>query len=528
MRGNNGLGRSLTVDAITREFDLLHYRDGIVRVPFLVKGRLVSPPPFSRAQAEAAFHDYNNNTTYLKLPEGQIIREPVIDRTTMKYNGEYVYQVLPPVSGVELIETDIDRLVRDLYSLPVEGVLDYLDSVAAVLEQGRSLLAAVLEISRMTAEYPDDLLTGWFTSLGSAFSREAARRMIDNELSFWGRPGSEFLTGWVEAPVYAVSGTPPPRPRVRAMPTRQLHITAGNAPEVPVISLLRAILTKSSAVIKLPLGATITGSLLALAAVAAAPDHPLTRNLSLVYWPGGDESIEKPLFQPGAFDRIVVWGSLETVASVQQRALFIRTVFLNPRYGVSLIGREAFSNIEEVVAGAVTDSLIYNQKACTSSLVHYVEGTETQVNSYAESLQRVLQERDSAGPRFVSPSARGQVKRLRRGRYAGERWYTNRREGVFTSGVVVVDGEFDITEHPACRLIVVQRVDNLSDTLKYLHQGVSTVGIYPEARRTELIDLVVARGVSNVLPLGRCGDVYPGMPQDGMMVLRELVDWKNG
>ena len=41
-------------------------------------------------------------------------------------------------------------------------------------------------------------------------------------------------------------------------------------------------------------------------------------------------------------------------------------------------------------------------------------------------------------------------------------------------------------------------------------------------------DRILARGVSSVLPLGRCERVYPGMPHDGMLVLNELVDWKNG
>ena len=41
-------------------------------------------------------------------------------------------------------------------------------------------------------------------------------------------------------------------------------------------------------------------------------------------------------------------------------------------------------------------------------------------------------------------------------------------------------------------------------------------------------DAVAARGVSSVLTLGRAGLVFPGMPQDGMMVLSQLVEWKNG
>ncbi|MDO8491573.1 MAG: acyl-CoA reductase, partial [Dehalococcoidia bacterium] len=287
--------------------------------------------------------------------------------------------------------------------------------------------------------------------------------------------------------------------------------------------------TKSAAVVKCPHGTTLSASLLSLAAAVAAPDHPLTRNLSLVYWQGGDETIESSLFLPNAFDRIVVWGSSETVASVQSRAPFSRVISFNPRYSVSLIGRESFGDdLEDVAARACVDSLIHNQKACSSSLVHYVEGSEEQANLYAEKVQRTLAKWDAQMPQFVAPAARGQIKRMKRGKYAGARWYLNGGEDGFTSGVMAPSGEFDVLDHPACRLVVVRRVDDLHDALAYLHQGVSTTGVYPEERRLALKDSILARGVSSVLPLGQCERIFPGMPHDGMMVLSQLVDWKNG
>ena len=238
---------------------------------------------------------------------------------------------------------------------------------------------------------------------------------------------------------------------------------------------------------------------------------------------------EDILFSHNAFDRIVVWGSPETVTSVQSRALYTRTVYFNPRYGVSLIGREAFpDNLEKAAILASSDSMIYNQKACTSSQVHYIEGTENEANRYAVILRDVLSKWDSAIPHFIPPSVRGQIKRLKRGKYSQVQWSVNTQDGEFNSGAVVMPGEFDILDHPMCRLIVVRRVDRLTEVLKYLHPGVSTVGVYPEARRLELRDLISARGVSNVLPLGECERMFAGMPQDGMAVLSQLVDWKNG
>src|SRR4029078_4414449 len=55
--------------------------------------------------------------------------------------------------------------------------------------------------------------------------------------------------------------------------------------------------------------------------------------------------------------------------------------------------------------------------------------------------------------------------------------------------------------------------------------GISTVGIAPEAHRTQLRDAVAARGVSNVVPLGEAERAYAGMPHDGMRILSELLSW---
>ena len=94
--------------------------------------------------------------------------------------------------------------------------------------------------------------------------------------------------------------------------------------------------------------------------------------------------------------------------------------------------------------------------------------------------------------------------------------------------MVVIPEEFDILDHPMCRLVVVRPVPHLEDALQYLHAGVSMAGVYPEERRAALRDAIAARGVSSIYPLGQCERVFPGFPQDGMFVLSELVDWKNG
>ena len=295
-----------------------------------------------------------------------------------------------------------------------------------------------------------------------------------------------------------------------------------------MVSALRLILSKSAGAIKMPFGSTLPGAMLGLAAWATVPDHPLTRNLSIVYWQGGDERVESVLVMPGAFDRIVVWGAPGAVASVQSRARFTKVVSFDPRYGVSLIGREAFGgDLGQVASLAAMDAMIYSQKACTASLVHYVEGSTGQVEAYGQHLLEILGQWDALAPPFPLPAVRGQLRRMRRGRYARADWRTNTKNGEHTSAIVLTPEEFDILDHPLSRLVVVRPVEDLTEVLTYLHAGVSTVGVYPESSRMALRDRIAARGVSNVLPLGQCERIVPGAPHDGMMVLSELVDWKS-
>lgn len=532
------------MEKVCREHGLLAEQDTVVRLPFLVKGRLVMPPAISRKEAECAFSGTVSGTLVVKTAGAQILRETVIERPAMRCSGEYLYQVMPDLNLCELIEADTGSLSKGLYQLRVDEVLSYMERIAETLKNNTGFLARTIELMRRTSQYPDCFLDNWLASAFSSLNSSSARQMIDSELAYRGVPGSRYLDGWVEVPAANHTGwlaaqarsmfppgsfTEPAKTCVRAMPVRQLHITAGNAPDVVPVSLLRAVITKSAAVIKLPYGAVLSGIMFALAAVAAAPEHPITQNLSLVYWQGGDQTIEGELFKPGAFDRIVVWGSPRTVASVQSRAPFTRTVSLNPRYGISLIGREAcYGRLEEAAARASQDVMIYNQKACTSSLVQYFEGTREQAREYARALGMALKKWDEAAPDFADPVISGRVKRLRRGRYAAADWYTNTRQGEFESGVVVVPGGFDITDHPMCRLVVVKPVERLEYALADIDQFVSTAGVYPEERRIELRDRIASRGVSAVLPLGQCELVYPGIPHDGMLVLNQLVEWKTG
>ncbi|MBI9074956.1 MAG: hypothetical protein JEZ02_06055 [Desulfatibacillum sp.] len=526
--------------------------DNIMRLPFLIKGELRVPVPVEPEVIFLAFVDAEREAlpgvvpTHVNLGRAQVLREPVIDRETMRNTGEFLYTVMPVFTPEEVIETDIPALCKDLYNMPFSRVTELLGDLSQTFSQNRLLLDYVRDVTVQTAMLPDLWHDMGFEALAMMLDPESAQQMVDRDLCAWGVDGSRLLDDWVEleqakvlpAPVHviaaqALGGKAPPwetrTPALRAMPTRQLHITAGNAPQIPFISALRAILTKSAAVVKSPYGATLPGALLALALVATAPDHPITRHLSIVYWPGGDGSVEDAFFMPGSFDRIVVWGAPGAVESVKKRALFTKVLTFNPRYGVSLIARESLEgDMDSLASRAVTDSLVANQKACIASQIHYVEGDRDRVKAYALALQKALAAFDRIAPNYVEPHFVGELKRVMRGVLIDGEWFVNQKNGFWRSGVVVMDREVPLSAVTMQRMIIVRRVDDISRALAHLHPGVSTVSVSTPSLKNKIRDIAAASGVSNVVDLGHSGTMFPGMSHDGMMVLSELVDWKNG
>jgi len=122
MPGLYGAGTEHRRQVMKRICERLHLfsadSEDVLRVPFLVKGRIVDPPQISRQAIEDAFNSVDQETVYTKLPHAQLLREPVIDRQSMRLTGDYVYQVLPALVPEDLIEQDTDRLLQGPYALP--------------------------------------------------------------------------------------------------------------------------------------------------------------------------------------------------------------------------------------------------------------------------------------------------------------------------------------------------------------------------------------------------------------------------
>ena len=521
-------------DLLTREKLFTVDCGGIARLPALVGGALLVPalPPMKEIEEALAsgLKAIDIGETHLIMVDAEIDGQPL--------RALAVPRVTDPE---DLIPRDRVDQIRAIHPADFDSIVRYVDLIGAAMAPDGPIVQRALPLAVACSDQPEYLVRMGFRDVHAAFQGRALGVAVDRELSYGGRAGREFLDGWVDIPdeirpgsmaiARAELGGPaagiPPKRRLRAFPTRQLHITAGNSPVISAVSALRALATKGPMTVKLPSGALVAGSAFALALWAASPEHPMVRHASIAYWRGGDPAVEEALFRQGAFERIVVWGSRASVESVVSRAAGIKTLVFNPRYGLSLIGQEALlpGAIEETVRLGAQDAMVWNQQACIASLVHYVEGSSETVDRYCAALTSELALWDVAHRHSPSREMVGRIRSARRGELSNGQWRFNGTPIAPTSAVVRMDHGFDLSAHPQARVIVVRPVGDIAETLELMHPGVSSVGILPRCRLDALRDEICGRGVTSVLALGEVDTLFAGAPHDGMRPLSELVSW---
>jgi hypothetical protein len=419
---------------------------------------------------------------------------------------------------------DLDSLVWSrqepgpAFDTPLSEIMDLLTSVGQWLTADpNGLVAEALEHASHTSSLPYPVLKRSYETLGRAFERNSMEFQVRNELG-----GEEVLDGWKE-----VHDAPSGRKhRIRAFPPRLIHIMAGNAPGVAAQSVVRGALTKGVHLLKIPSNELFAGTTILRALAAVAPDHPVTRSFSAVYWRGGDDAVESTLFRPQFFDKLVAWGGESSLRSAKKYiGPGFELVAFDPKTSISMIGREAFDSaatLAEAADRGATDATLVEQQACSSSRFQFVEGTTQQVDRYCALLrERMGVERifATAEGRPLSENLREEIDGLR----GMEDFY--RVWGGYEGPGVVIRSEDPVEFHPDGRVVNVVPVTSLADAVRFANVATQTVGVYPSSRKAGLRDALAAAGVQRVVELGGAGGVETGLPHDGFFPLQRLVRW---
>ena len=411
---------------------------------------------------------------------------------------------------------------------PLSEILDSLDRVARrFLDAEDPLFEKALEGLTSLAGYSGPMAREVLEGMARGWTRDALWELIQSQF-----PTPEVLDGF----------WPDPRGReTRALGfPLSFHLGASTVPGVSTTSLIRALLVKSSVILKPGRGDAVLPVLFAQGLQEQDPD--LAGNLGILYWPGDDRDRTEMVL--ASVDLVVAYGNDETVSWVRSRLpAQVPLRAYRHRMGFALVGRGSLirgagegQNPEgawSAAQGAARAIALFDQRGCVSPQVIFVEeGGEVGVTEWARLLARALQEVETVLPSGRVPSREAVA--IQHLRAAGEVGEAMGRSLVLHGGslapwtvMVQTQGEVEPTcQNRTVRVIPVADGREALEELERWKAFLQTVVLEGFGHRTPAIRESLARlGVSRVTSLATAPWPPPWWHHDGGDPLRELVRW---
>lgn len=404
-----------------------------------------------------------------------------------------------------------------LFDVPLKEIIDFLVETGKRLDPaGNPYMAECLERTARTNPLPKAILENQYKRAMGFATRDALEFQVKTHL---GDPA--FLDGWVER--IDPRGQ---RARIRAFPPRLVHIVAGNSPSGAMTTLCQGALVKAVNVIKMPSSDpfTVVGILRTMADIDR--EHPVVKAFTAVYWRGGDEAIERPLFRPQYFDRIVGWGGGDAINNlIKYLGPGLQLISFDPKASISMIGAEALESeetMERVAELAAADITVFNQEACIASRYVFAEGPREKIDRFCEKLLARLgvdREFASAVAPPLPADLREEVDVLRT--IGGDYRVWGKHDG---AGLVIRSPE-PVDFHPTNKTANVVEVGSLADAVRYVNVATQTIGVYPASRKEGLRDALATSGAQRIVRLGSASRNTMGAPHDAMYPLARFVHW---
>lgn len=424
----------------------------------------------------------------------------------------------------------LDRLVlrdplalKDLYKLSLDEIIDFLEELGTRLDhRTNEHVEKSLDLFIRSNVFSPEMARSLFGVLPRFLRRESVEEIVEENI------GRAYLEGWVKRPMMDREVA------VRAFGARAVHVIAGNSPIVALETILMNAVTRSDAIIKIPSNDPYFSVAVARTMIEMAPDHPLTRHVSVAYWKGGDETVERRLYDPRNVEKIVAWGGFAGMRSIRQYlAPGIDLVALDPKISGSIIGREAFASDEamaEAASKAAADIGYMNQSGCVSAKTLFIEtGTDAAGVEMANRFGRMVFEAIQTLPATLSsqhpafdPALRSELDGIR---------YSDMFRifgGKGSEGAVIVsqeDEEVDFSDLLDCRVANLVPVDSIADAMRHVTVHMQTIGIYPDSLKTQLRDECALRGGQRIVSLGGALAANFAGPHDAIEPLRRMVRW---
>ena len=417
---------------------------------------------------------------------------------------------------------ELDELVHPRTELPpllnvlLAEIIDFLVEAGQRMCDGKNpYVEACIDRMAKVSLAPRKVVEFQMTNATEYLDKQVLQEVVEQNF-----PNPRALDEWV--PHTDHQGR---RSFIRAYAPRLIHVLPGNSPGMGIRSIAQSALVKSVSLFKMPSADPFSTVAFLRTMADIDPNHPVVQSMSAVYWRGGEESVERILYRPQYFDKLVAWGGGDAINNVMKYiGPGFQLVSFDPKTSISMVGKEVFESEEAIAEAAelnARDVSILNQEACVCSRFTFLEATPEQGDRYAEALaERLRVDRMSEGtPRPLDMELKEQIDVLR---------MMDDEYAVFGKSDgrgVAIRSEEPVDFHPLRKTSNVVCVPDLMDAMKYVNVATQTVGVYPFDRMPELRDHLASGGAQRVVRLGEAGPSAIGNPHDAMYPLHRFVHW---
>jgi Acyl-CoA reductase (LuxC) len=406
--------------------------------------------------------------------------------------------------------------VPPLLNVPLAEIIDFLvETGERIRAKGNVYMEECIERMCSTHILPRSVVESSVNHASMYLDKRVL--MADVEQNF---PDPAALDGWV--PKQDFTGR---KSFVRAFAPRLIHVMPGNSPGVAVKSIAQGAMVKAINLFKMPSADPFTMVAILRTMAEIDREHPIVKSMSAVYWRGGDDAVERVLYRPQYFDKIVAWGGGDAINNVIKYLMpGFQLVSFDPKTSISMVGREAHADeaTQDLAAElAASDVMLLGQEACVCSRYQFVEGSADEVDRFCEKLfARIVAKAEATGDsRPLAMDLKEQVEALKMMDDDYRVWGKTDGRGL------VIRSDEPVDFHPINKTANVVRVDSLDDAVKWINVATQTVGFYPFNRMTDYRDRLAAGGAQRVVHLGEAGPATIGNPHDAMYPLHRFVHW---
>lgn len=297
-----------------------------------------------------------------------------------------------------------------------------------------------------------------------------------------------------------------------------LNIVAGNVPVSSIMSIIRCLLTKNQAIAKFSQKDPVTLIYFAQSLNYLLPENIVTKNLSVLYWEGGDE-IEQSVYDMS--DVVCAWGRGSSINEIRSKiGAHTRFLEFGPKVSYALIGKESIDDMQ-VAIDLAHDISLYNQQACFSPQVVFVEGKTDLFVKRLEQALSLYNDLLPIGSRDIDTEF--DIMRVKKmAQFEGLKIQCGDNNGWM---IISIDRVERIYESPLNRVIYVMSIKSFDECLDYVSPSTQVLSISPWDRNKEIREEATLKGVSKITEIGLIESVRNGATHDDIYPMHEMVRW---